>query len=214
MEGSENIEETLIGEPYSSLVFSPNNKYLIGSAGSTCELIVEKKPDFRRRLKHDSDVVAAFFQTNERLVTVTVSGEVTEFEANEQKFEKIVSRRVTAFPVVAAFLQPSKSEEDKELVVWLVVEKSEWKKEKEEASTYDVCVTGANGSLDKVLEIPAGVRREQIAIADGVVSYCRGLEVHSIILNDDDRSVVKRTKHVTKNGGGEGECLFYLSLFW
>lgn len=51
-------------------------------------------------IKHDCDVIAVFFHSNERLVTVTENGEVSEFEAQEKDFEKLVSRRVTAFPVV------------------------------------------------------------------------------------------------------------------
>ncbi|EGT58394.1 hypothetical protein CAEBREN_11068 [Caenorhabditis brenneri] len=199
MDNSENIEVTLVGQPYSNLVISPNNSILAATTGTSCEVLyADKKGDSARRvIKHDSDVIAAFFHTNERLVTVTENGEVSEFEAQERGFEKLVSRRVTAFPVVCAFAQkPRDDDEQKELELWLVVKKSDSKEHK----TFDVCVTGANGSIEKVFEIPSNVRKEQIAIADRVISYCHGLDIHSVILKEGDYSVVKETKYTSKNG--------------
>uniref|UniRef100_A0A8R1IA34 WD repeat-containing protein 75 second beta-propeller domain-containing protein n=1 Tax=Caenorhabditis japonica TaxID=281687 RepID=A0A8R1IA34_CAEJA len=197
METADNIEVTLVGQAYSNVSISPNNR-ILATSGSTCEFLSDKNREFRRFLKHDSDVIATFFQSNERLVTVTENGEVSEFEERDKKFEKLSSRRVTAFPVVAAFAQPPKSDEDSELKLWFVLKKSDSEK-------YDVCISCANGSIEKVLEIPSGLRKEHISICDGVVSFIQGLTIQTIVTSDTDRSVLSDTKFTAKKGGGEGD---------
>ncbi|UMM14626.1 hypothetical protein L5515_002347 [Caenorhabditis briggsae] len=206
MENAERIEVTLVDQPYSNLVISPNNGLLSVTTGTLCEIrYLEKSGAARQLLKHDSNVVAAFFQSEHRLITVTENGEVSEFEAGERGFEKKSSKRVTAFPVVCAFAQKSSSSDtSKDLEIWLVVEKSADVTSSKNEKTYDVCVIGANGSFFKVLEIPSDCRKEQISIENRVVSYAHRLDVHSIVLKDVDFSVIKETKFTAKNGGHEG----------
>ncbi|PIC14317.1 hypothetical protein B9Z55_027263 [Caenorhabditis nigoni] len=204
MENAERIEVTLVDQPYSNLVISPNNGLLSVTTGTLCEIRDLEKSTSRQLLKHDSNVVAAFFQSENRLVTVTENGEVSEFESGERGFEKKTSKRVTAFPVVCAFAQKStySSDDSKDLEIWLVVEKSATSSK--DQKTYDVCVIGANGSFFKVLEIPSDCRKEQISIQNRVVSYAHNLDVHSIVLKEVDFSVIKETKFTAKDGGHEG----------
>ncbi|CAB3408609.1 unnamed protein product [Caenorhabditis bovis] len=189
------IEECIAGSAITDIAISPNNLFIVTASGYACEILQkERRRENRTILSHESPVVSVFFLSNSKFVAVNENGEVCEYQIDEstRNVEKIESRRVTAFPVIAAF--PQNIQENEEYDLWIVIKKEN--KIIEEA--VEICYTGKKSSLELVLEIPKDIRKEQIHINENVVSYCSSSYVKAVLLNKE-KKIEKKTQFTLKN---------------
>ncbi|CAD6184706.1 unnamed protein product [Caenorhabditis auriculariae] len=167
------VEKTVLGSVISHISVHENNELLACCSGHSCDFYNGKGT--KVSLAHDSLLIASFFVEEKILITVTENGDVSEWQLEENEDEegpaKISSRKVTAFPVSAAFLVDRPKKTGRKFEIWLVIQRGE------DSEVADLCYICPDSSIEKVVEVPAEIRAEQIAIHGEMLAYCQGNQV-------------------------------------
>ncbi|WKX89028.1 hypothetical protein Q1695_008574 [Nippostrongylus brasiliensis] len=152
------------------VAFDPTNTIVAACAGSDCILYSTMDGSRMDILEHPEEIVSAFFMDQYKLVTVGRCGDITEWSKFGEQFQQESSHKVVAFPVITAFYRPEYEH------FMLVVDR---------ATAITVDTVMRDKSLVTVASLPAGLKREQIAVTSSYVAYCSGKEVFVVPIEED-----------------------------